>query len=371
MKILDRYVLKSFVFNYMLSLITLISLYVVLDLFVNFDEFTEGQRPVVSVVGSIADYYFYNLPLYFHQLSGVISAFAACATLARLHRLNEVTSILASGTSMYRLSAPIILAGMATNALVILDQEIVLPSVAAKLARNRDDVEGARAYGIWCVRDGENRLLSARQFSPKQGRIRGLIVMELAAEPEFEGRMGDVILADKAEWTRREGRQGWRLERGIRISVRDAWTGDLRRDNVLDRTPIDFYEAELPPEELMFRQTAQWVRFLSLRQLQDLQRRQDVDTVQVAQIKHGRLTLPINNMIMLLMGLVFFMHRLPGAVLTQGAKALGMCAASFLVVFIGQQVVGAATPQLVGLPAWLPIFLFGPVVAVLLSGVRT
>ena len=116
MKTLDRYLLQSFLVNYFLSLFVLISLYVVLDLFVNLDEFTESGKGILAFVAEVTDYYIYNLPLYFSQLSGVITSFAACATLARLQRQNEITAVQYSGTSNYRLAAPVI---RRTRALIV------------------------------------------------------------------------------------------------------------------------------------------------------------------------------------------------------------------------------------------------------------
>ncbi len=121
MKTLDRYLLQNFLVNYFLSLFVLISLYVLLDVFFNLDEFTKTGKPIPSILYEIGNYYFYNLPLYFAQLSGVITAFAACATLARMHRQNEITAVLSSGTSMYRLAAPVVMAGLFMNGLLILD----------------------------------------------------------------------------------------------------------------------------------------------------------------------------------------------------------------------------------------------------------
>ena len=46
-------------------------------------------------------------------------------------------------------------------------------------------------------------------------------------------------------------------------------------------------------------------------------------------------------MILLLLGISFFMNRLPESALTQGAKSLATCAAAFLVTFIGQQCMGS------------------------------
>jgi lipopolysaccharide export LptBFGC system permease protein LptF len=254
------------------------------------------------------------------------------------------------------------------NVLLVLDQEYLLPSVAPKLARERDDVEGARSYGLGCIRDGDSRLLSAQQFAPKQERIRGLTIMELVRDGNRPTRMGDVITATKAGWDRK--RHGWSLEGGIRIKVAEAIAGGITSEAEVTRERIDFYPCELPPEELLARQKAQWVKFLSVRQLNQLQGRNDVNLTEIARIKHGRFTLPVNNMILLVLGITFFMTRVPGSVLTQGAKALGVCALAFLVTFIGQQLVGSAAVS-PALPAWLPIFLFGPVAALLMENVKT
>jgi mannitol-specific phosphotransferase system IIBC component len=124
---------------------------------------------------------------------------------------------------------------------------------------------------------------------------------------------------------------------------------------------------------------AAWTQFLSTAQLNQLVRRGEVRAEDIARIKHTRFTLPINNMVLLLLGMAFFMNRLPNSVLTQGAKALATCAISFLVAFAGQQMVGAFSGAYAGtlpawvsiLPAWVPLFLFGPLAVVLLDNVKT
>ncbi len=371
MRILDRYVLTTFIVNYLLSLFVLVSLYVALDLFVNFDEFTEEGKPAGEVIASIADYYFFNLPLYFSQICGVITLFASCGTLVRLHRQNEITAILASGTSLYRLAAPIVIAGLVMNMLIVFDHEVVLPGVAPKLVRHRDDVAGARVYEVWCVKDGPHRLLSALQFSPKLGKIRGLIVMELSTRPEDYGRMRHLVTADQAEWD--GGRGGWALLRGSRIEVEQESAAGFGSDRSMVPDAVDFYASELTPGELLLRQTTQWLRFLSVRQLSRLERRSDVDRATIAQIKHARFTAPINNMILLLIGISFFLNRLPGSILTQGGKALATCSVVFMVAFFVQQMLGTSglIPGMPALPAWLPIFVFGPAAVVMLDTIKT
>lgn len=385
-RILDRYLLRNFLANYILSLLVLISLYVVLDLSFNADEFTETMTEgppqqssflggAIKVLGNIIDYYVFNIPLYFAQLSGVITLFAACVTLGRLQRQNEMTAVLSSGTSMYRLAMPIILAGLAMNALLILDQEMLIPALAPKLARPRDDVEGARIHkDLWYIKDTDGRLFSAQEFLPKEQEIGGLIVIERftdPGDPANYGQLRSVIRADHARWDDRNG--GWELtQRGFRLDI-GRRAEFIVSDTGEKLTPVvtDFYKTDLSPANLLLRKSAQWLDFLSLRQIKTLQSRGDADPVRVARIRHTRFTLPISNMVLLLLGMPFFMNRLPGNVLGQGSKALAICAVAFLTTFLGQQVVGTTGGFWQALPYWLPIFIFGPIAVLLLDNVDT
>src|SRR5262245_1942991 len=117
-KTIDRYILASFFWNYVVAIGVMIGMYVLLDLFINLDEFTGAAAATTTTrtIANIIDFYGHNLFLYFAQLAGVITLVAACFTLARLHRSNELVAILASGTSLYRVAAPLLIAGLAVNA---------------------------------------------------------------------------------------------------------------------------------------------------------------------------------------------------------------------------------------------------------------
>src|SRR5438477_3234790 len=107
MKILDRYVLLTFLKNYLISLMVLIGLYIVLDLVFNFDELFEvqtrsnvatgGGASFLAVLYVIWDFYFYQLFRIYAQLSGVIAVVAAAFTLVRFARFNELSAMLSSG----------------------------------------------------------------------------------------------------------------------------------------------------------------------------------------------------------------------------------------------------------------------------------
>ena len=104
MKILDRYVIITFLKNYLISFFVLIGLYVTLDMVFNFDELvqvqeragaTSGLESAIAVMKAAGDYYFYQLFYIFVQLSGMIPVVAAAFTLIRLSRFNELSAMLA------------------------------------------------------------------------------------------------------------------------------------------------------------------------------------------------------------------------------------------------------------------------------------
>ena len=127
LSVIDRYILRSLVANYVIALASMLSLYVVLDMFVNMDEFTEQGYPIPTVIQNIISYYWPSLFLYFAQLSGIITLFAGMATIARMRKLNEITAVLASGVSLYRVAAPIVVFGMITTSLLVVDTEWLIP----------------------------------------------------------------------------------------------------------------------------------------------------------------------------------------------------------------------------------------------------
>jgi len=363
MKLLDRYIIRSFVVNYVTALAVLISLFVVVDLLVNLDEFAESGEAPGTVLGHIASYYGYNLFLYFAWLAGAITLVAAAFTLGRMVRDNELTAVLAAGTSLYRVAAPVVVVGVLMNVLWLVDQEFVIPRIAHKLAREQDDVEGRRTYGVWFAPDRDGALLSAARFHPKTKQMRRVIIMQRDAQ----GLASRFIVADSARWNPEA--QAWDLGRGtIFERPTGGASGPLASGGQLDKQPISRYHSDLRPEDLVLRQAGQWIDFLSVGQMVALERR-GARNPRIAQAKHGRFTQPLINMLLLLLGIPFFLTREPRPVLTSGAICVGVGGLFFVFSFISQNLIYSSS--LPALSAWLPIIVFGPLVVVLLDSIRT
>src|SRR3982750_3189921 len=175
MKIIDRYVFFSFLRNYLISFMVLIGMYVVLDMVFHFDELSKvdasaeagSVMTTFQMLANILDYYFFQSFLFFVHLSGIIPVVAAAFTLMRLSRFNELTAMLAAGVPLLRVAAPIIIASVVLNALLIVDQELVIPAMIPKLTRSHNEMHsGSRQFSVEMIQDENNALLRAARYYP-------------------------------------------------------------------------------------------------------------------------------------------------------------------------------------------------------------
>ena len=141
MKILDRYVAKNFLVGYVIAFCVLIGLRIIIDLFVNLDEFTEhADLTAVAVIKNILVFYALNCTLYFREFAGMITVVAASFSFSKMVHSNELVAVMASGVSLKRVIAPIVFLALLLTGVLVIDQEFVIPSLADKLVRSHDDI---------------------------------------------------------------------------------------------------------------------------------------------------------------------------------------------------------------------------------------
>ncbi|MFK7790005.1 MAG: LptF/LptG family permease [Phycisphaeraceae bacterium] len=378
MKTLDRYIIKQFLQNYIILCVVLSGLYVLVDLIVDLDEFLKAGREHADRMGGVfagtawvmADYYGPVLLLIFSAMSGLIVVAAMGFTISQLQRTRELTAILASGISLYRIAAPVLIAGFAINLLVLPVQELAIPPLADKLVRSKSQVgqPTMTEKPIHYARDESGALISASSFSAKSGDMTDVRIIER----DDEGRQERLILADRATWS--EGKaQGkansnglWLLENGqaFRTMTSDALPTALGGEVVTQ------YRTELSPEVLITRQAALYVRLQSIGQLQTMRSNSALTAeqrAQITQVMWGRFTTLVMGVLILLMGLPYFLTRMPGNMLISSAKAAS--------ITIGAWSAGLVLMQIGGLnpvtTALLPIALYVPISFYLISTIKT
>ena len=473
MKTLDRYVIRSFLGAALLWLVVLMALRIVVDLFVNMDEFAKLGLPLGELMHHIARYYSYQSLVYFMELGGIGIVAAAAFTLARMNHSNELTAILASGVSLHRVVWPLVLFAVLLGAMIVADQELIIPRVGDRLVRTRDDVPGTREFKVPLVSDAHGAVFWSPTFRPETGemnmpmlhirdvresaegafRALAAVAAHHARPGTLDGKAGwffhdavlmrtlntqkawenmpdtervytyvgpaDIFKAAKRDYEQREGKpmpaevqaildarariqdpqydltiEADRFKPLVNDKTRGVYGGTLIHPRFTFTSPEGgvlgtffadqavwdpqtptawklqggtfFRESDLDSRYLVLRQSGRWLNLMSTRQLSELiQLKRLPDPRPAVLTLHTRFTDPINNLVMLLLGLPFILSRERG-IKTSAARCLLVVSVFYVSIYVCRYV---------GLPpewaAWLPILTFGPLAMVLMDSVKT
>ena len=106
---LDRMFLLAYFRSYLIVWTSLISLFIVIDLFTHLDAFMNRPGGFVIIANYIARYYAYRVPQVFDLLAEPITLMAATFTVAWMQRNNELLPQLSAGIPTRRVIRPVLL----------------------------------------------------------------------------------------------------------------------------------------------------------------------------------------------------------------------------------------------------------------------
>ncbi|MBI2900372.1 MAG: LptF/LptG family permease [Planctomycetes bacterium] len=357
MRLLDRYLAKTFAAAAAVFLVTFVALSLVIDFATKAERFLAVKSTSVPVF--IARYYSLRAPVYLHLILPMVPVFAASFTLVRMAKNNEILPILTSGTSLRRTVLPAVAAAALLGAADAAIEEKLLPALSDDLGKTdelllsgRIDIKVA-GYGP----DGTHAVMES--YDRALRRMSHVRLTKIGAE----GRREFVIVAERGDWI--EEKQSWILfegyaepydERGAPLLVPSADGRFVAR-----RDPIG-------PEGLLLRSdfTPKCVydgfRFLNdFARLEDLREQmRRFPAYRPTQVTyHSRLSFPFAGLVLMLLGL-------PAVSATRSRSFfLGIALCLLLVIaFYGFHLAclelgykGRLTPAVA---AWTSIAVFGP-----------
>jgi lipopolysaccharide export system permease protein len=365
MKTLDRYITKSFLIGYGIAFCVLIGLRIIIDLFVNIDEFTEHvELGTVAVVRNIVTFYGLNTTLYFRDFAGIITVLAAVFSLGKMVRANEFVAMMASGVSLKRVIAPIMVLAALLTGLLVIDQELIIPAISEKLVRDKDVVPGRESYAVRFITDGRGSVIFAQRFDVGTSTLYNPTILLRRKMPDMPvWQFAARITALRATYNYETGK--WDLLNG-RIMARGSAEG---------MRPIASYASDITPRDIPLRRRSEYKTLLSWSQLAGLAKQgaKIRDLAQLYSQKHFRVTDPIINLAMLLVCLPILVCRDPKAMKSAVAISFSVVGVflvtTFLCKMLATEVVFyKARPEFW---AWLPVFLFVPAAFIALDSMKT
>ena len=226
MTLLDRYIMRRFLTNFVILFMLIYLLATSIDLILQLDEFMQAVEQVAGHDAGICEDHG-DTGHAGAGLSRPACVFSCMPTFSAdvcgchgLHAVADV-SIVASwspflhhGVSLYRVAWPMIVTAFVLNMLHIVNSNVVLPQFAPLLIRGHSDLErgGVQAFAIPLTEDGAGSLLHA----PAYHRDTRVLEHPTFLERDEYGRTVRHTSARSAQWS--EDREVWALVDGIRYN---------------------------------------------------------------------------------------------------------------------------------------------------------
>jgi lipopolysaccharide export system permease protein len=365
-KLLDRQLFFSYLQSYVICLVSMLSLFIIVDLFANLDNIAENHRGLGNMFAFIFVYYSAKVAMIFDRLSESIVLMAAMFTVAWMQRNNEILPLLSAGVSTRRIVRPVLVAASVMVGVAVLNQEFVLPTIDPLLIEQKDtsDKEIAVKGGM------ESNKISISGMTAKKSTltIRNFAVVFPNGDgwegiPNLQAQEAHYLPEDKSP----DGRKCWQL-----VGTRPPTIANIPRPDILTNPvegkyylyvkEIDFEAATRPKNWEMYVPTWQLLEEMGK---VEYSRRQGI-----AVLFHTRLTRPILGVLLVFMGLSVILRDQNRNLFVNVGQSLILCVgfflASFVCRFLGDH--GEFAPMVA---AWLPVLVFGPLSFVMFDAVHT
>ncbi|HZN04055.1 MAG TPA: LptF/LptG family permease, partial [Candidatus Polarisedimenticolia bacterium] len=351
---LDRDILKRFLLILVGCILSFFTLFMVYEFVQILDDLVERHQPATLAFAYLA----YRIPWILSQVTPMSCLMAALLTYGLMSRFNEVTAVKAAGTSIYRLSVPVLLATLVTSVLAYVNYDYVVPFSNQEYVRLKDTIRGRspRSYAIgdrrWVFGEG-GRLFNFRNYvAPALPALPG------SAGGTFEGF--SVYLLDPSSFDMRGrlyARTAVRSEAGW--VLRDGWVREFGQNGeVFERfsqKAFEFPENEgffvkewKKPEQMNFTELRRLIRDLRLR---------GYDAQELMVDLYSKTSFPLVPLTLVIIGLPFC-FRLGRHGSLYGVAIAILLAGVYFLLFSATSALGATGIMPAFLAAWAPNILF-------------
>lgn len=209
MRIIESYVLRTFLKPFVLGLVSLIGIVCLVDFFERIDRIIKADLSFLMIL----KYFLYRLPSTFSLVVPVAVLLSSLFSLTSLKRDNEITAIQAGGISVFWATFPVIIFAFLLCGLMLTCQELLLPSASKKVSYieevmiKKKPPQEDREFKDISFYGGDRRFIWAKTFNLETGRMKEVQIIRQGGDTLILERLD----AEFAKWE--EG--GWTLFNGV------------------------------------------------------------------------------------------------------------------------------------------------------------
>ncbi len=237
-KIVDIYLLKRFLINLGIAVLTWLVIFSVVDIIENLSKFLDRD----ATMQQVTMYYIYYIPYIISLTLPVSMLLSSLFTLSQLAQNNEVVAQLSSGISLYRILLPLFILGFVLSVAAGYFNEIVVPYTnQQRYDIKRYEIEQKtppfeQARSNLYRQDLRNQKINIRMFNGKTNTGRNISVKI------FEGAtLVKRLDAKKIRWVE----DHWHLQNGVVREFKDG------QEIIYSFNDSLFYNSRIKPKDLI------------------------------------------------------------------------------------------------------------------------
>lgn len=362
-RIMDAYVLRGFVFQFVLWLLSFVMMTEIFTLFELLGDIVRNNIPGSKV----ATYLLFLAPELIYRFAPISVLVSTLVTFGVLSKSNEVTAFKACGVSARRLALPVLLMSLIYSAALFAFDYYYVPDANRRQDALRAEIKGGPVqtfvnpdrkfiFGEKC------RIYYYKFLEPTEKVMVEPRVFQMDCDTF---RMSSIIAADRSRWE--PSLNKWVFQNGYR---RDYINNSVKFQSFsestatfpeLTETPSYFLQEFIQSKQMNFRQLNNYIRALQ---------QSGLDTTRLQVQLHKKFAAPLFAFILCLISVPFaFQTGNRGTMAGVGVSfiiAVAYLSISALFEQLGN--VGQLPPQMA---AWSPDFLFLAIGAYLLARLRT
>ena len=349
--LLDDYVLRDFFLYLGLILSSFLVLVIVFTLFELLGDILRNQVPPTVV----AEYVLNVTPYLLYNVAPLVMLLAVLVTFGLMQRSNEITAIKATGTSIYRIVTPVVVAAAALAVALFCADQFYLPHTNKRQEALHNQIKGKPAQTYlrpdrkW-IFGQHNDIYYYQLFDPDRDQFGNVTVFQLNRATFALTRR---IHAERAHWAENLHRwvyeQGWdRTLLGSAIAADGYHTFDVATFPELPENPSYFKKEVKQYTEMNYDELRRYIR--------DLQQG-GFDVVRLRVQLHKKLSYPLITLIMAILAIPFSLSTGKKGAVTGVAVAVGI-AVFYTVVSRLFEAMGDLSQLPPALAAWSPDLIF-------------
>jgi LPS export ABC transporter permease LptG/LPS export ABC transporter permease LptF len=353
--ILDEYVMGSTFRNFLLVISSLVVLFLIFTFFELIGDIIKNRTPLVTV----GEYLLNLIPFILYNVTPLSTLIAVLITFGTLNRTSELTAMKATGTSLYRVVAPVILlAAVLATALFAFDevylpganrrQEALLSVIKDKQAQTFLDPARQWMSGQTSG-DGEpTRVFYYQYFDPDKNTFDNITVFEFQPGTFTLTRR---IFAESASWDDKVN--GWVFEKGWQRTFSGPSISSYQPFTVstfpaIHEQPGYFKKEDRQSQEMSYPELSSYINDL---------KQSGFDTMRLRVQLYRKLAYPAITLIMGILAIPFALVAGKRGSLAGLGTAIGVAIAYWIVAAIFENL-GDVNSLPAVLAAWSPDMLF-------------